>query len=878
MFNPRAATHLRNSIVFALVGLLVGAVFYGFSAAAKARGRSTTAGSHAAAPDQNAPLLTNNYKQTNLVSDIPGAAKLIDSKLINPWGLAQSATSPFWVSNNGTSVATLYGGDVGGGPFSKNALTVSIPGNLPTGTVFNGSSDFVITAGGGTGPARFIFASITGNIAAWRAGTAAIIAASQAGHVYTGLAIGNNGTANFLYAADFKNKKIDVYDKNFASATLAGTFTDPTLPADFSPFNIQNLVGKLYVEYAKVDPATGRDLAGPGNGYVSVFDTNGVFQTRLVSNGPLNSPWGVTISPASFGVFGSALLVGNFGDGRINAFNPTTGAFLGTLNDEAGNPIEIDELWAITFGNGVGGGDTGSLYFNAGPGEEVHGIFGKLEPSVPATTLVQFSSANYSVAENTSQVAITVTRTGDLSQPSTVNYSTFTEAAVPGGDPPASQKSDFMLAAGTLNFAAGQASKAFGVLIIDDVFVENNEHIKLMLSNPTGAGLGSPSIADLVINENDVPGFTVPIPSIFVAIVNGAQEVPAKVTNGKGVAVVQLSADETKALVSLSFTGLGSNQTAAHIHGPAAPGVNAPVLFPLPNGSGTSFSFSNFQISPTPTQVQQFKNGLMYVNVHSTVNPGGEIRGQLLFNPIDEPGFFVRQNYFDFLNRDADSSGLIFWTLNLQGCNVDTDCISSRRIDVSAAFFFSTEFQQSGFFVYSVRKASFGLQPSYGQYVLDKTLLGTPSDANKTAFAEGFVQRTEFLAKYPATQNGSDFIDALIATIKNNSGVDLTPKRPELVNEYLLGATQAQSRARVIRKAISYTEFINAEFNSAFVLAQYFGYLRRNPDPAGYAFWLDRLNTNGGNFRSMVCSFITSSEYQLRFGPNVSRSNAECLP
>jgi len=335
----------------------------------------------AAKSDFHPDFVTNNYKQTNLVSDLTGFAQIQDPNLVNPWGIAMLATSPFWVSNNGSATATLYGGDASGSPFFKNALTVTLPGGSPTGAVSNGSTDFVITSGGGTGPARFMFASETGNIVAWRAGTVASILASHLGHVYKGLAIGNNGVANFLYAADFANKKIDVHDKNFALVTLAGSFTDtgsPALPSDFAPFNIQNLGGTLFVSYAKIDPATGDDLAGPGNGFISKFDTNGNFLGRLISNGPLNSPWGLTVAPSGFGAFPGALLVGNFGDGKINAFNITTGAFLGTLNDELGSPIIIPGLWTLTFGNGVGGGDTSALYFTAGYDDENHGLFGSL--------------------------------------------------------------------------------------------------------------------------------------------------------------------------------------------------------------------------------------------------------------------------------------------------------------------------------------------------------------------------------------------------------------------------------------------------------------------------------------------------------------------
>lgn len=984
--------HTKHLVGMALVAIVSWLILSGLPAAASSPASAQPRGVSASASDLQPELVTNNYRQTNLVSDLPGFAQMQDPLLVNPWGFTSSATSPFWTANNGTSTATLYGGDVGGSPFTKNPLNVNINGNLPTGVVFSGSAtDFTFTAGGSTGPARFIFASITGNITVWKGGlTTAPVAFGIPDSVYTGLAIGNNGTANFLYAADFAHRKIEVIDRNFHLTTLAGLFKDPALPSDYAPFNIQNLGGKLYVAYAKVDPVTHEDMPGPGNGYVTVFDTNGNLLGRLVSNGPLNSPWGMTIAPAGFGAFPGALLVGNFGDGRINAFNSTTGAFLGTLNDEAGNPIEIEKLWALNFGNGVGGGDTGTLYFSAGYDDEMHGLFGSLKPSSPATTTIQFSAANYPVNEGDQKADITVTRSGDLTVSSTVNYTTF--------DGTAEQGKDYILAAGTLNFASGEASKSFTILISNDNYVESSETIMLALSNPTGAALGSPNETMVTIQDNDAAS-PIPVPktflanlngaqevpptastgtglgavilsedemtakvvlsftgltsnanaahihgpaapgvnaavlfpltiaagsttsgsttettisltptqvqqlksglfyfnvhtvnnsggeirgqiratTTFVASLNGAQEVPAQAVNGRGTGIVLLSSDETTALASLYFTGLTSNAAAAHIHGPASPGMNAPVLFPFAGiPAATSGSVNNIAISLSPTQVQQLKDGLFYFNVHTSNNPGGEIRGQILFNPVDGSDFFVRENYYDFLNRFPDTSGLAFWTNEIGKCGADTRCVTNRRTDVSAAFFFSTEFQQTGFFVYSVRRAALGTQPNYGQYVIDKTLLGPGTEANKTAFAEAFVQRPEFLAKYPPSQNGSDFIDALIATVQANSGVNLTPRRPELVNEYLLGATQVQSRARVIRKAIQYTEFINAEFNPAFVLSEYYGYLRRNPDPGGYAFWLGQLNANGSNFRAMVCAFVNSGEYQLRFGPTVTRNDREC--
>src|SRR6185369_10398119 len=226
-------TYARRLAYLVFVGFVGGLVLSGLPTSANNPSPAMRRHISDSGQDQQPEFVTNNYKQTNLVSDLPGFAQLQDPLLVNPWGLAQLATSPFWVANSGTSTATLYGGDVGSSPFFKNALNVSIPGGLPTGAVSNGGTDFVITSGGGTGPARFIFASITGNIVAWRAGSTGSILASHPGHVYTGLALGNNGVANFLYAADFANKKIDVHNSSFVLTTLAGTFTDPTIPSDF---------------------------------------------------------------------------------------------------------------------------------------------------------------------------------------------------------------------------------------------------------------------------------------------------------------------------------------------------------------------------------------------------------------------------------------------------------------------------------------------------------------------------------------------------------------------------------------------------------------------------------------------------------------------
>jgi uncharacterized protein (TIGR03118 family) len=328
------------------------------------------------------------YVQNNLVSDIPGADNT-DVHLVNPWGIASSPTSPFWVSDNKTGVATLY--NTSG---TTQALIVTIPPSLggtspsaPTGIVFNGTAVFEVQPGS---PARFIFATEDGTISGWNPdvnSAAAILKVdnSAAGAVYTGLAIG----PSFLYASNFSQGIIDVFNSNFGPTTLVGSFTDPNLPSGYAPFNVQNIGGNLFVTYALQDATKHSDVAGPGNGFVDVFDTNGNFLRRLISEAQLNSPWGVALAPGQFGQFSNALLVANFGDGKINAFDPSTGDFLGTLTDGSGKPIVIDSLRGLIFGNGGTGGDPNTLYFSAGLGGGQHGLFGSLAPvPVPSTLML----------------------------------------------------------------------------------------------------------------------------------------------------------------------------------------------------------------------------------------------------------------------------------------------------------------------------------------------------------------------------------------------------------------------------------------------------------------------------------------------------------
>jgi uncharacterized protein (TIGR03118 family) len=329
----------------------------------------------------DAQLLRGSFHQTNLVSDIPGLARSTDVNLKNPWGLSSSGTSPIWVSDNNAGVSTLYKGDGTAVP-----LVVTIPapgaptGGTPTGTVFNTTPDFPI----GASKALFLFATEDGTILGWNGGASATIKVDNSavpnaenGAVYKGLALGTAGTNNYLYATNFRSGKVDVFDKNFQPATLAGSFSDPNLPAGFAPFGVQNLGGQIFVTYAKQNAEKHDDVSGPGSGFVDIFGTDGTFVRRFASGGTLNSPWGLAMSPSTFGNFHNDVLVGNFGDGRISAFTPA-GVLRGQLKSETSAPIQINGLWGLRFGNGGSGGDPNTLFFAAGINDETDGLFGTI--------------------------------------------------------------------------------------------------------------------------------------------------------------------------------------------------------------------------------------------------------------------------------------------------------------------------------------------------------------------------------------------------------------------------------------------------------------------------------------------------------------------
>jgi uncharacterized protein (TIGR03118 family) len=277
------------------------------------------------------------------------------------------------VADNRTDVSTLYSGGVRKSIPVTLPLVVGIPGGAPTGVVFNATPGFKVNGAA----AHFIFDSEAGTITAWNAGTQAVTEATTPGAIYKGLAIASKGGTTMLYAANFHAGTIDVFNDSFAPVTVPGGFVDPNLPAGFAPFNIQEIAGRLVVAYAQQDADAEDEVAGAGLGYVDVFDTSGHLLRRLVSQGALNAPWGLAVAPRHFGPFSGDLLVGNFGDGAINAYDPRTGAFRGTLQNKDGNQIRVNGLWALRFGNGVIGTPQ-TLLFTAGIGDEDHGLFGEI--------------------------------------------------------------------------------------------------------------------------------------------------------------------------------------------------------------------------------------------------------------------------------------------------------------------------------------------------------------------------------------------------------------------------------------------------------------------------------------------------------------------
>lgn len=327
------------------------------------------------------PASAQKVNVTYLTSDIGAVAANTDANLVNPWGMSISPSGPWWISDNGTGLSTLYNGSG-----QVQSLVVTIPsGNgqgtgTPSGTVYNATANFKVN--GQSTP--FLFCTEDGTISGWYGGSTAFIAVNNSGNgaVYKGMTLASVSGVNYLYVTNFNAGAVEVFDGNYNPHSFgSNAFVDTSIPSGFAPFNVQYIgSNRIVVTYAKQDAQKHDDVAGPGNGYVDVYDTQGNLQFRLTHTIYLNSPWAVVVAPQSFSGFSNDLLIGNFGSGLITAYNASTGTWIGNMQNVNDLPIQIDGLWALTFGNGGSGGPTGTLYFTAGPYGENHGIFGSITP------------------------------------------------------------------------------------------------------------------------------------------------------------------------------------------------------------------------------------------------------------------------------------------------------------------------------------------------------------------------------------------------------------------------------------------------------------------------------------------------------------------
>jgi uncharacterized protein (TIGR03118 family) len=636
----------------------------------------------------NKVLAQNSYFQRNLVSDIAGMAEKTDTNLVNPWGIATGATSPFWVADNHKGVSTLYDGN---GVPSSLVVTIPPPSGgtppaAPTGVVSNSSTNFQVSPGLAS---RFIFATEDGTIVGWNSGANGVVKVdnSPSGAVYKGLGIGATGGSNYLYAANFFAGTIDVFDQNYGAATLAGSFLDPTLPAGFAPFNVQNIGGQLYVTYAKQDAAKHDDVPGAGNGFVNIFDTSGNLVRRLISNGALNSPWGLALAPTNFGPFSGALLVGNFGNGKINAFDPPTGNLLGTLQDPGGNPITIQGLWGLIFGNGGSGGDTRTLYFAAGIAGsatnsiEDHGLFGSISALSPTFSAVTDGAITEALNWVGGTAPFLLQKKATLSDPAWFNVLTTTNRSMTLAKE--SGTGFYRLQGATTNtvlpFTAyldgpsevpptGEAGTGIGAFSLEGSNLTyyisfsgltgpaTAGHIHAPFTPVTGGGVmvpfAVPSATSGVISgkvlltqdqlTNMVNGLCYVnihtaanlggeirgqiVPLRMIVTMNGAAEVPG--VPGNGTATGALTFVGSRLFYTVTYSGLSSPGTAMHIHGPADPTIGAGVLVPLTTPTGTNGTVSG-SVTLSPQNLAYLLAGQTYMNIHTVNNGGGEIRGQI---------------------------------------------------------------------------------------------------------------------------------------------------------------------------------------------------------------------------------------------------------
>lgn len=523
----------------------------------------------------------NTYLVHNLVSDLPNVADHQDKNLINPWGNAFGAT-PFWVSDEGTGLATLYTGV--GAPNATRIVSIPSAGGTKTGghvtgAIFNSFSSNTAAFDVATGtPPSFMFCTADGLIIGWAGADAnqavTLFDNSKSGAEYLGCALGGTSTAPFIFAANFSAGTVDVYDLNLNldPGNFAHAFVDASIPAGYAPFNVVNLNGQLYVEYAKQDPTKKLQVFGAGNGYVAVFDMNGNLISNLIMQGALNAPWGVALAPASFGAFGGDLLIANLGDGTINAFNPTTGAQAGALDGPTGAPISIQGLWSIAFGSGAQSEDTGTLYFTAGPGTlgtatdplYSHGLLGSIQ-AVPfftsANILNAGSNLNGVIAPNT-WVAIK----GNGLSPVTANWN-VTPPALP------------TTTGGVSVTVNGEAAPV--------LFVSNTQ-VNFLVPADTGVGTAQIKIIDNGLTSaavNATVAFTAPsFFTITPAASNGDLYIAATHLSGETVApVALLGATVTTAPATAGETivlyGTGFGQTSTPI--PNGQVIATPLALPV---------------------------------------------------------------------------------------------------------------------------------------------------------------------------------------------------------------------------------------------------------------------------------------------------------
>ena len=363
---------LRSSVLAGAVTLATVASFLGAS------------GASAGAPPAASHAMSAGYSLTRLVSDKPAVADHQDTDLVNAWGLAAGPLTPWWVADNGTSLSTIYGADG-----TKGSFVVNVPED-PTGMVFNGGSNFVVTHGKHSGPSLFLFDTEAGQILGWNPNvpppapsTKAFVVVDKTteGAIFKGLAIASTPAGDRLYATDFAGAKVDVFDGDFNQIDTPGQFTDPNLPKHYAPFGIQTIGSDVFVTYGKQVPGSGDEADGRTLGFVDEYNTSGMLVARVASRGVLNAPWGLAPAPSDFGRFSGDLLVGNFGNGKINAYTWSKGSWkrAGTLRRRSGTVIKIDGLWALEFANGGPSGATNQLFFTAGPEDESHGLFGVIQ-------------------------------------------------------------------------------------------------------------------------------------------------------------------------------------------------------------------------------------------------------------------------------------------------------------------------------------------------------------------------------------------------------------------------------------------------------------------------------------------------------------------